>query len=41
MGLWTFCLHRVVDLFVPGAGIVMDAADAFEVIQVCVLDFSV
>ena len=38
MGMWTFCVHRVVDLFVPGAGIIMDAMDAIELIEVRLFD---
>jgi hypothetical protein len=33
MGLWTFAAHRVVDIFVPGAGLIMDAMDAIELIE--------
>ncbi|KAG2497408.1 hypothetical protein HYH03_004563 [Edaphochlamys debaryana] len=33
VNLWRFAAHRVVDIFVPGAGIVMDAMDAIELID--------
>ena len=36
-----FCAHRLVDLLLPGVGLLLDAADACEIAQVCVLDFSV
>ena len=41
MGVWTFCRNRIIDLMVPGAGMVLDCADAYELLEVCVLDFSV
>jgi hypothetical protein len=34
MGWWSFAAHRVIDIFVPGAGLVMDALDAIELIEV-------
>jgi hypothetical protein len=33
--MWRFALSRLVDLFVPGVGILMDACDAIEVVDVC------
>jgi hypothetical protein len=41
MGMWTFAAHRVIDIFVPGAGLVMDALDAIELIEVHVLSCEV
>ncbi|GLC45534.1 DNA topoisomerase 3-alpha [Pleodorina starrii] len=33
MGLWSFAAHRIVDFFIPGAGLLLDAADAYELIN--------
>ncbi len=34
MGFWKFAANRVVDIFVPGAGLVLDIMDAIELIEV-------
>jgi hypothetical protein len=34
MGFWTFTAARVADIFIPGAGLIMDAVNALELIEV-------